>query len=520
MLFNSNGFLFAYLPITLLIFFAVGGRNRTFAALWLVIASVFFYGWWNPKFVSLLLASVTLNYLAGRMIVRRVGRASGKKILIGAVSANLILLGLFKYTNFFIATVNDVAGTDLPLTSIILPLGISFFTFTQIAYLVDAYHGRAKGYDFLHYLLFVTYFPHLIAGPIYHHRQMMPQFTAASMYRLSSTNIAIGLAVFTIGLGKKVLLADNFAEYATPVFNEANQGTSLKFFAAWTGVLAYTFQLYFDFSGYSDMAIGLAKMMGITLPVNFNSPYKAPNIIEFWRRWHMTLSRFLRDYLYILLGGNRRGSLRKYVNLMTTMILGGLWHGANWTFVVWGALHGAYLLCNHAWIAVRKQMFAHTESSPSTRYLGIVITFVAVAVAWVFFRAENFASALVILEGMSGLRGVTLPRVFSEVLDLPIGSSISKFLVFDGLFPEIALSPARWCILAVTGAAITWLMPNSIYIQERVERILRSGVRPASSPTGIHFINQGHVLGLIFGILFGLALLGMQSTGEFLYFQF
>ncbi len=368
MLFNSYLFIFVFLPVTFAGFFWIARSSHRLAALWLAAASVYFYGYWNPKFVTLLLASIIFNYGMGYAIGHvRVGSGNrAKLLLIIAIAANLILLGIFKYTNFFIKTINDAAGTGISLLDIVLPLGISFFTFTQITFLVDVYRGIAREYLFVHYLLFVTYFPHLIAGPIIHHQQMMPQFENAATYRINSEDIAIGVSMFAIGLAKKVLLADNFADCSTKVFTAASRGDELQFVEAWSGALSYTLQLYFDFSGYCDMAIGLSKMFGIDLPLNFNSPYKAPNIIEFWRRWHMTLSQFLRDYLYIPLGGNRKGVGRRYANLMLTMLLGGLWHGASWTFVIWGALHGAFLMINHGWLAAKERCSIDASRFPST----------------------------------------------------------------------------------------------------------------------------------------------------------
>ena len=350
MLFNSYEFIFLFLPIVLLGFHLIGkqGHHRV-AIAWLVGASLFFYGWWNPAYLLLMLFSVLFNYSVGVSLSNTSGRKLlSKTILTIGVSVNLAILGYFKYANFFVDNLNALSGTNLILNEVILPLAISFFTFQQIAYLVDAYRGKTKEYNFLHYCLFVTFFPQLIAGPIVHHKEMLPQFAKDAVYKLRSKHLAIGITIFALGLFKKVVLADGVSVYATPVFNAAEAGVMLTFFEAWGGALAYTFQLYFDFSGYSDMAIGIARMFGIRLPLNFNSPYKATSIIDFWRRWHITLSRFLRDYLYIPLGGSRKGRVRRYINLMTTMILGGLWHGAGWTFLLWGALHGFYLMINHA----------------------------------------------------------------------------------------------------------------------------------------------------------------------------
>ncbi|WP_309246667.1 MBOAT family O-acyltransferase [Ramlibacter montanisoli] len=284
----------------------------------------------------------------------------------------------------------------------ILPLGISFYTFTQIAFLVDTYQGKVTEFNFFRYALFVTWFPHLIAGPVLHHAEMMPQFARKAVCRIDWQNVAVGLSIFVLGLAKKVLLADSIAEFASPVFDGVKAGAQPMLFEAWVGALAYTLQLYLDFSAYSDMAIGLSLMFNVRLPLNFDSPYKATSIIDFWRRWHMTLSRFLRDYLYIPLGGGRAGNARRYANLMTTMVLGGLWHGAGWTFVVWGTLHGCYLLVNHAWRAFRRR-HGWGEGGRAAALAAGALTFLAVVVGWVFFRADSMASAVTMLQGMTGM---------------------------------------------------------------------------------------------------------------------
>ena len=422
MLFNSYEFIFVFLPVTVLIFFQLARLSSQLAASWLVMASLFFYSWWNPIHVGLLLGSTGFNYAVGLALVRtrELGRERiNRSILIFAIGVNLMLLGHFKYAHFFITNLNGVLGSDYSLIGIILPLGISFFTFTQIAFLVDASRGLAREYNFVHYALFVTYFPHLIAGPLLHHKEMMPQFNKLETYRVDYQNIAVGLTIFSIGLFKKVFFADAMAEYVKPVFDAAVQGETLSFKAAWGGVLSYTLQLYFDFSGYSDMAIGLSRLFGIKLPVNFDSPYKAVNIIEFWRRWHMTLSRFLRDYLYIPLGGNREGAVRHHINLMLTMLLAGLWHGAGWTFVVWGGLHGVYLVINHAWRSFRKAL-GHDPNNSSLigRMVSIVLTFVAVAVALAFFRADNLEGGLVIIRSLVETDGVAFNGKFGPIIGL------------------------------------------------------------------------------------------------------
>jgi alginate O-acetyltransferase complex protein AlgI len=493
MLFNSYAFIFGFLPVVLLVFFLLGRTNRELAAAWLALASLVFYGYWSPLYVPLLLASVIFNYLCGRVIAKRGGTGSGRALLAAAIVADLALLGFYKYADFFLSSVNEIAHTHLQLLRIVLPVGISFFTFTQIAFLVDCYKRIAREYSFIHYLLFAGYFPHLIAGPILHHSEIMPQFASPTPYLPSARSFAIGLTVFAIGLAKKVLIADNFADYATPIFTAAHGGVPIRLLAAWVGAIAYTFQLYFDFSGYSDMAIGLSKLFGVDLPINFFSPYKSTNIIEFWRRWHMTLSRFLRDYLYIPLGGNRKGKLRRCANLMITMLLGGLWHGANWTFVVWGGLHGIYLLVNHGWRSVRPR-----SNSPTVlaKFSAGVITFLAVLVGWVVFRAENFQTAANILSGMAGLNGVT-----RQLATTP-----------GGALENIA-TPGRLEIeaLVLIGALLVWTMPNSRQIARRLETVFScSYVSPFYRRAVPAFV----------GLLLALALLQTQKVSEFLYFQF
>src|SRR5450830_1540606 len=351
MLFNSYQFIFLYLPVTLAAFALLGRFSHRASIIWLALASLVFYGHWNLHDVPVLCGSILFNFMLSGMISRAESEPLGKRLLAFALVANLGALGYYKYSGF---AATELAAIGLDTSSFAaptLPLGISFFTFTQIAFLVDCFQRKAAERNFPSYFLFVTYFPHLIAGPVLHHKEMMPQFNAKRSSFLDAGGLAIGVTMFAIGLFKKVVLADSVAGYANQGFGAAASGVSLTPIEAWSAALSYTFQLYFDFSGYSDMAIGLSRMFGIRLPLNFDSPYKAASITEFWRRWHMTLSRFLRDYLYIPLGGNRKGPTRRYVNLLTTMVLGGLWHGAGWTFVAWGALHGAYLCIDHVWTA-------------------------------------------------------------------------------------------------------------------------------------------------------------------------
>ena len=528
MLFNSYEFLFIFLPATLLIYFFIARFGREAAISWLVIASLFFYGWWNPVYVVLIVASMLGNYWLGRAIGLSVQWRKSRQAkfwLALGVIANLAVLGYFKYANFAVNTFNQLSGADVYLALIVLPLGISFFTFQQIAYLVDARHGITHEYSFRHYALFVTFFPQLIAGPIVHHKDILPQFMQPDALKPQVANISIGLSIFVIGLLKKTVLADGVAPYATPVFNAAAQGEELSFFVAWGGALAYTLQLYFDFSGYSDMAIGGARLFGIRLPLNFHSPYRATSIVEFWRRWHMTLSRFLRDYLYIPLGGNRGSKLRRYRNLILTMLLGGLWHGAGWTFVIWGGLHGMYLAINHAWTALRTR-YLPRQMLPRWlgRALAWAVTFLAVVMGWVYFRAASADAAWAMLQGMFGFHGIALPNALLARLNALVPGfeqlGITAFLgggsqfVFTwvwilALLPLALFMPNTQQIMALAEPAITHhecKPDDEISLAPALERRLRW--RPTLA------------WAVIMGIITAVAVLGMANISEFLYFQF
>ncbi len=493
MLFNSYEFIFLFLPVTLLVFFKLGQYNQRLAAAWLAAASLFFYAWWNPVFVGLLLASITFNYGIGMAIVRQIDRQSEARkqwaLLIG-VAANLVLLGYFKYFNFFVTSLNTGLGTDFAVENIILPLGISFFTFTQIAFLVDASRGLVREFNFIHYILFVTYFPHLIAGPVLHHKEMMPQFDKPQTYRLNYECLSVGLTIFSIGLFKKVMLADEMIKYVKPAFEATAHGQAVTFKEAWGAALSYSLQLYFDFSGYSDMAIGLSRMFGVKLPLNFNSPYKAVNIIDFWRRWHMTLSRFLRDYLYIPLGGNRKGPIRRHINLLLTMLLGGLWHGAGWTFVIWGGLHGVYLIINHAWRSLRQKLGQDLEKSTwPGRLVSGFVTFVAVVFAWVFFRAENLQAGLAMTQSMLGINGFS----------------------FQGHFRLNTIASMLF---------IAWVMPNTQQIMAKFDPALPiRATEFGSAPQWLQWRPNWVWLVLIFTMAY-LSLSQGDKISDFLYFQF
>jgi alginate O-acetyltransferase complex protein AlgI len=404
MLFTQFEFIFVFIPITLIGYFNISRIFPQPAAqvIWLAAASLVFYGYWDIRFIPIIVVSIVANYVFGRAIAASPhGSFRRKHLLITIIAGNLLALAFFKYTNFGISTYNMLTGSSARSLPIVLPLGISFFVFTQIAYLVDVYGGYASERNFSKYVLFVTYFPHLIAGPILHHSEMMPQFGAEENRRFSVERFAIGITIFSIGLFKKAVIADGFALIAGPVFARAATG-DVAFHDAWYGALAYSLQIYFDFSGYSDMAIGLSTIFRISLPFNFDAPYKSQSIIEFWRRWHISLSRFLRDYLYIPLGGNRRGELMRNMNLAATMLLGGLWHGAGWTFVIWGALHGLYLAINHTWVRFIKRVPSLDRFSTTKSYaiLALLLTQFCVVVAWVFFRATSFSASIRMLSAM------------------------------------------------------------------------------------------------------------------------
>jgi|SRR5919199_3266007 D-alanyl-lipoteichoic acid acyltransferase DltB (MBOAT superfamily) len=505
MLFNSWQFIFLFLPLAVFIFFQIGRLGRPkLAIIWLVAASLFFYGWWNPAYLSLLICSIFFNYIVGYSLSQSVAIPLSKKwILFLGIAVNLGIIGYFKYANFFISTANEILGINFNFHHLVLPLGISFFTFEQITCLVDLYRGKTQEYRFLNYCLFVTFFPRLIAGPIIRYGQVIPQFANTSIYRFNPEDLVVGITIFLIGLSKKVLLADSIAAYATPVFNAAASGVPFTFSEAWTGALAYSFQLYFDFSGYSDMAIGVARMFAIKLPLNFDSPYKAVNIIEFWRRWHITLSNFLRDYLYIPLGGNRKGKLRRYINLMITMLLGGLWHGAGWTFVLWGGLHGAYLCINHQWHDFRRSLGHDLNKSHWwSRGVGCLVTFLAVVVAWVFFRAENMNAAITMIKTMFGANGLSLSP--SPIQVVPLGRKL--LLCF--------------CLLV-------WLMPNTQQWLIRYNPALTQPTAETPFSWGNNLWQRlqwrpARVFGLILGILAFMIAKSFFSApqSEFLYFNF
>ncbi len=497
MLFNSYIFIFLFLPLTIFLFFSAAKYSREAALTVLFCASFIFYSWCDYRFGIILLISIGLNYFISSAIIATLSIKIRKQYLILGIIFNLSMLGYFKYVDFFIQSVNSVTQLQIDSFNVILPIGISFYSFTQIAFLVDSYRGLIKKYKLLNYAVFVTYFPHLIAGPIIHHMEVMPQFEKSSIFKFSSRNVLVGLTIFAIGLFKKVVFADYLANLVIPVFD--THSASLSTLDAWVGALAYTFELYFDFSGYSDMAIGLSLLYGIKLPINFYSPYKSINIIEFWRRWNMTLSRFLLNYLYIPLGGNRTGSTRRYMNLMITMLLGGLWHGASWTFVIWGCLHGVYLCVNHGWISIKKLSNFSLINVYLSSFLSRLTTFVAVVIAWVFFRAPDFQSAFSILRAM-----------FLNIFVWPTSWYMPNVIRFFSM-PKIL-------VMISISFAISFLLPNTYQFLARFKAALL--VQKNDYLPKILLWRPSLLWNSIMSIMFVIGVSFIQSSSTFLYYRF
>jgi len=519
--------MFLFLPITLWVFHRLCVTGNGYAAkLWLVLASLGFYGYWEPKYLILILASIAVNHIVALMLERLSTDRGRWWLLALGVSANLLAIAWFKYAGFFITASNDVFGTEFHVRTIILPLAISFFTFQQIAYLVEVYRRRHGAGSIGTYLLFVTFFPQLIAGPIVNYKDMAPQYEKITS-GLVSSNLLLGLMIFALGLFKKVIIADSVAPYSDTVFAMAAAGAEPSLLEAWAGALAYSLQLYFDFSGYSDMAIGLGCMVGIRLPQNFNSPYKASSIIEFWRRWHISLSNFLRDYLYVPLGGSKKGTARTLINLCIVMVLGGLWHGAGWTFIAWGALHGVFLLINHSWrlwfpAKAPAMGFIALLQMPKTLFYHL-LTLTAIVVAWVLFRANTIAEALVILRGMFGLNGVALPTSWehrhaglTETLK-QLGISFQELATLGPLFTPIG------DLMRITGqgnalnSAGTLTALLSMLIPIAAVLVLPNSSRLASIQLTPRFV---WVAGPVCAFLAAYAAFGGSGTSQFLYFNF
>lgn len=499
MLFNSLGYIFLFLPIIFVLYFALLRiRKLAIAQLILIFGSLFFYGFWNPNYLILIFFSIGFNYTLGQVLNGKASfdLLSRKQLLVAGVIVNVLILGGFKYLDFLIDNVNWLFGSEVGLLKLVLPLAISFFTFQQIAYLVDSYKGKTSDYSLSNYILFVTFFPQLIAGPIVHHSEMMPQFENKKNHKIISSNIAKGLFIFILGLFKKVVVADTFAQWADSGFNATDV---LSFYDAWGTSLSYTFQLYYDFSGYTDMAIGAALLFNIVLPINFNSPYKALNIQDFWRRWHMTLSRFLKDYIYIPLGGSKVAKIITYRNLMITFIIGGVWHGAGWTFILWGAMHGLALVIHSLWKQTNIKMHS---------VLAWLMTFLFVNFAWVFFKASSFDSAMLIVQGMVNFDSVIVSQDFATFFNYIFDTS---YWELEGTAGAIFLTTIDTIGYLLLFGGVTILLPNSM---ELIQRLPYKG-RWRFKPTFIY--------ALFCAVLAALALatfIGNTVDSPFLYFNF
>jgi D-alanyl-lipoteichoic acid acyltransferase DltB (MBOAT superfamily) len=472
-LFNSYEFIFIFLPLTFFIYFYLNSKKlTTISKAFLVFSSLLFYSWWNINYLPLILISIGVNFFLGEYIYKK------KSLLIIGVIFNLGLLGYFKYMDFFIENINLIFSSKIELLNLALPLAISFYTFQQIAYIVDSYRGDTKEYNFLDYAVFVTFFPQLIAGPIVHHAEMMPQFNNSKNMVQNYKNISLGMFIFAIGLFKKVAIADSFAVWATIGFDG---GGNLNMVDGWITSLSYTFQLYFDFSGYTDMAIGIALLFNIKLPNNFNSPYKALSIQDFWRRWHITLSDFLKRYLYIPLGGNRKGETRTYLNLFITFLLGGVWHGAGWTFVFWGFLHGGALVVHRFWQRVGFGL---------NSILAWFITFNFINISWVFFRAKEWEDAIKVLKAMF-FGDITLPN--------SVTSKIDFFNIEAGKWSSIFYGSAEIFLWIIGGFIVSLTLKNSMELKDKFK------------PTPIY---------MIWTLLSLMSIFILYRKSEFIYFNF
>jgi len=509
MLFNSFSFLFIFLPIVWGCYIMLRGNRMQ---IWLlVLASLVFYGVWDVAFLPIIAASILLNYALSYVILSAGDRRRRKVLVALGIAGNLATLAYFKYTNFFIDNVNMALGAELFWPAVVLPIGISFFTFQQCAFLVDTYRNEVRERNFGNYALFVSFFPQLIAGPIVHHKEMMPQFADQKQGDVWF-NLCTGLTLLTIGLAKKVLIADTVSVPSSNIFNAAALGDAPTFLEAWTAAVAYSFQIYFDFSAYSDMAVGLGRLFGINLPINFASPYKATSITDFWRRWHITLSRFLRDYLYIPLGGNRKGVIRQDINLMATMLLGGIWHGAGWTFLLWGGLHGLLLLMHRWWRTTGVSQALRGRAWWTV--VASALTLLAVVFTWVPFRAESLGATLSVWAGMIGLNGIEVPQAavalanYMPFLDIQVGAPAEITLKYAVLFVVLFII-VRWA-------------PNAYSFMQPAHLGLPSPGYPATDITEPSYLSwkPNAFWACVTSLVFLWVILELNDASEFIYFQF
>ena len=542
MLFNSNEFLFVFLPATLSGFYLLGASSRTWAVRWLILASLVFYALWRPVNVLIIAPSIVINFALARILLRlnegEGSRRASKVVLLLGIAFNVAFLGYFKYTDFISGTINDVFGANLVLRHIILPLGISFITFQKIAFLIDVQAGRVRSFTFQDYCVFVLFFPQLIAGPIVHYREMLPQFHAASC-RFDKENAAIGLTLLFFGLFKKVVFADNIAPLITPIYEHAAAGGGTSFLLAWMAAIGFTLQIYFDFSGYTDMALGVARFFGIRLPQNFNSPLRASSIIDFWLRWHMTLTRFLTGYIYNPLVlwltrrqlargqpgfGGHKTTVGAFVNLLMfptviTMLVSGLWHGAGYGFILWGLLNGFYLTINHGWRVVAARLWPDRQSY--VRFMkpaGLILTFVSVTTAMVFFRSPTMTSAIDLVKGMIGMNGIALPQALLDRLG-PLTRTLHGIGVIAE--PWSMGDFARTAIWIPIVMFVALACPNTLQILAQYEPAL--GVKPR--PTKFAFgrsVEWGPSVpwAIAMSTIAAIAMVSLGGPSEFLYWQF
>jgi alginate O-acetyltransferase complex protein AlgI len=501
MLFSSPEFVLGFLPVVLVLYILVrGASGRDATILLLAAASFFFYAWWNVWGVLLLASSIVFNWVVSRHLGK--DQPHRRALLIVGIAVNVLVLAFFKYTNFLIENVNEITGTEWSFVTIILPLGISFITFQKIAFLVDSYSGDTSHYRFHEFVLFASFFPQLIAGPIVHHSEMLRQFQERDAFQLRWTNFTVGLTAFSIGLVKKVVIADSFAAVADPIFAGVSAGVEPPLYEAWVAALAFALQIYFDFSGYSDMAIGLARMFGVRLPLNFNSPYKAHNIVDYWQRWHITLTRFLTDYIYtplsfgfarqaIVSGDSRTVLFAKsvIVPLFITFLVSGLWHGAGWTFVIWGLIHFSGMATQRIW--------QHAKLPDVPVAIGWSLTILLVVVSLVFFRAGSVEAALTMLNAMA------------------FGASGMEFIE----------TPRRVAALIVGGFALCLLLPNTAELLARYNPVIDRKMPSWKTAIGGHEVVWRPTIAwaAAISILFTVALTFVLKTDEareFIYFQF
>lgn len=541
MLFNSYEFIFLFLPITVVTFFILGNFSRTLALRWLITASLFFYAWWRPLNVLLIAPSILINFAAARglqELLTQEKRRSAMALLLLGIAFNVAFLGYFKYANFFVDAVNDVFVSRFFLAHIVLPLGISFITFQKIAFLIDVHSRRVESFTLQDYCLFVLFFPQLIAGPIVHYREMMPQFQRAPCV-FNKENVAVGVTLFVFGLCKKAFLADGIAPMVTSIYDQAAAGQSISFFSAWMAAIGFTFQLYFDFSGYTDMALGIARFFGIRLPPNFNSPLRASSIIDFWLRWHMTLTRFLTAYIYNPLTlwltrrrmakglrgfGGQHTTFGAFVILLMfptilTMCISGLWHGAGYLFILWGLLHGIFLTINHGWRVLVRKLWPDTRgSSWHAQMLGFLLTFVSVVTSMVFFRSSTMRSAIDVVKGMAGINGFELPPSAYARLT-PIASWLHSLGITQGP-ADITFAVLAYWIVAL--GAIAFFCPNTLQIMARFEPALGVTATESYKVGAYSKLNWEPSLGwaVVMAIIAGVGILHLGGVSEFLYWQF